>query len=126
MCAEAWGVERTVGMETHILRHIEQCMPTTQMNPHTPDNEVARLRERLETSTDLIHEIRMDRNAKTAEIARLKKVTNEVEDSFKTGIEVMRQAEAEIHRLKDKLKHAVYLLESYNPTYADVFKAEFK
>jgi len=64
--------------------------------------------------------------ASKAEVARLRQVIKEVEVSFKTGIEVMHHAEAEIHRLKDKLKHAVYLLESYNPTYADVFKAEFK
>jgi len=45
--------------------------------PDEKTNEVARLRERLETSKDLIHEIRMDRNAKTAEVARLRELLNQ-------------------------------------------------
>jgi hypothetical protein len=36
------------------------------------------------------------------------------------------RAEAEVERLKEKLKHAVYLLKSYNPSYSDLFEKEFK
>jgi hypothetical protein len=35
-------------------------------------------------------------------------------------------SKAEVKRLKEKLKHAVYLLKSYNPKYADLFEKEFK
>jgi len=36
------------------------------------------------------------------------------------------EAESEVERLKEKLKHAVYLLKSYNPSYSDLFEKEFK
>ena len=36
------------------------------------------------------------------------------------------KAEAEVERLREKLKHAVYLLNSYNPSYSDLFEKEFK
>jgi len=34
--------------------------------------------------------------------------------------------ESEVERLEEKLKHAVYLLKSYNPSYSDLFAKEFK
>ena len=35
-------------------------------------------------------------------------------------------SKAEVERLEEKLKHAVYLLKSYNPSYSDLFAKEFK
>jgi hypothetical protein len=40
--------------------------------------------------------------------------------------EPSERAEAEVERLKEKLKHAVYVLKSYNPSYSDLFEKEFK
>jgi hypothetical protein len=40
--------------------------------------------------------------------------------------EKARKAEAEVERLTGKLHHAVYLLQSYNSTYSDLFAKEFK
>ena len=36
------------------------------------------------------------------------------------------KSRAEVERLTGKLKHALYVLKSYNPSYSDVFDKEFK
>lgn len=91
-----------------------------------PNREIYDRFSSISWSPTHINKLYQELAASKAEVERLKGVTKEFDASFKKGSEVMRQAETEIYRLKDKLKHAVYILESYNPDYADTFKSEFK
>lgn len=49
-----------------------------------------------------------------------------LDTEFRIACKRAERAEAEVERLKEKLKHAVYLLNSYNPSYSDLFEKEFK
>ena len=70
-------------------------------------NEVARLMERLETSTGLIHEIRMDRNAKTAEVARLRELLNRAIEiaeivGWTRQTTYLAEMKQELHKMKEE------------------------
>lgn len=119
MCAEAWRVERTVGMETHILRHMEQCMPTTQMNPQTPDNEVARLQAETDRLYIVAQEASESAQRKTNEVARLREILNRALECLKVyggglGVEAAKQISEELapapeEPCKHETKHLMLL-----------------
>lgn len=75
-----------------------------------------------------------DREGKLeSEVEGLKKELFRTDIRWDDEVEFSRQLErelaesqAEVERLEEKLKHAVYLLKSYNPSYSDLFAKEFK
>jgi hypothetical protein len=95
-------------------------------NTDTPRTDAARHRLDYFTYSNLSRQLERELTASQAEVERLKDALKDVSASLNKGTEVMSKAEAEIYRLREKLTHAVYLLESYNPTYAATFKAEFQ
>jgi len=83
-----------MGMETHILGHMEQCMPTTQMKPQTPNNEVG---NQMKTN---IKEVNEHINNLNNEVARLRELLHRAIETAETLSSGGSRACRELHHAK--------------------------